>query len=556
MKFKPVLAMVLQFLGVPQLKDNKLTEDEEKKLIDAYGPEFANKFKSELEKGVTAEESEEDAVYLQSIRNAAAKEIRNELQPKLEELAEVKRQLAEKETVIASQRQVISQLSDAAEDSPKGKSAVIVDNDTDDDDESSKGKGLVLGVGKSYSINQKLYHNKVAAAELGYQPAPYLTDPSISVTDLKTEFGNYYVGSQRDIIRGLYAKTETMNYMTTKMTDESVWRASHEVITSVVQQFSSKWTPLGSTSFTPIEITMRRHKINVPITPADIIDSWIAFLYDEQLEPKDMPITKYIIEKMIMPQAESDRELKLIGKGEFTALGTVSTNDAGQATGKGMDGFMTILRKLYEDTDNKVNWVKLGVITASNVIDKMNTFADAIPELLGSTPMNTFMSVQMRKLYKRTYQATYPNTKEVDKNDEMIDFSNLTIKALPSMSMLNSFFATTKENFIRLRGKNDGASRMWMQAQDYDVKVFAEWKEAVGFAVQEAITAYIDPLWVLNGYAVKNDASKLQIYMLTDAGATSVDATKLAAYKTAIAAADSITTLTALQTIITTVNAA
>jgi len=39
--------------------------------------------------------------------------------------------------------------------------------------------------------------------------------------------------------------------------------------------------------------------------------------------------------------------------------------------------------------------------------------------------------------------------------------------------------------------KNNGASKIHMQTVDYDVKVFAEWWEGVGFAIAEAVFAYV-----------------------------------------------------------------
>ena len=56
------------------------------------------------------------------------------------------------------------------------------------------------------------------------------------------------------------------------------------------------------------------------------------------------------------------------------------------------------------------------------------------------------------------------------------------------------FFITPKENFIHLLSKNKGANKIWLQAENYDVKVFAEWWEAVGFLIAEAVFAYVPPV--------------------------------------------------------------
>ncbi|KAA6348352.1 hypothetical protein EZS27_004170 [termite gut metagenome] len=49
-------------------------------------------------------------------------------------------------------------------------------------------------------------------------------------------------------------------------------------------------------------------KINIEIIPSDVMDEIIGYLYDEILEPKDMPIVKYIIEKLVRPKLDEERE--------------------------------------------------------------------------------------------------------------------------------------------------------------------------------------------------------------------------------------------------------
>jgi hypothetical protein len=221
-----------------------------------------------------------------------------------------------------------------------------------------------------------------------------------------------------------------------------------------------------------------------------------------------------------------------------------------------MDGFITQLVKLYEDkANNNVNFINLGPLTNANVVDKMEVFVDSIDRLMRKKTELIFVSDTNYKLYKRAYRDTYPTSKNDDKNEDKIDFSSQRLQVLDSMDGINHFFTTPRENFIRLRHKNDGASKIWLQAVDYDVKVFAEWWEACGFAIEEAIYAYIDPLQVIQGYAVAGDAANLKDYMLIEAGVTGYEAGHLADYKTHIAEAGTIADLAALQAIITHVNA-
>lgn len=49
-------------------------------------------------------------------------------------------------------------------------------------------------------------------------------------------------------------------------------------------------------------------KINVEIVPSDVIDEVLGYMYDENLDPQDMPIVKYIIENLVKPTLDEERE--------------------------------------------------------------------------------------------------------------------------------------------------------------------------------------------------------------------------------------------------------
>ncbi|MFR5736826.1 MAG: hypothetical protein ACLUER_14150 [Odoribacter splanchnicus] len=87
----------------------------------------------------------------------------------------------------------------------------------------------------------------------------------------------------------------------------------------------------------------------------------------------------------------------------------------------------------------------------------------------------------------------FPNSKNEDENKKRLQHTNFTFVPLDGMTGTGLFFITPKENFIHLLSKNKGLSKIWIQAENYDVKIFAEWWEAVGFAIAELIFAYVPP---------------------------------------------------------------
>jgi len=307
---------------------------------------------------------------------------------------------------------------------------------------------------------------------------------AIELTTLKSAFGTYLSNNQKNIMRLMMQPTVSQKYMTTIAKTITEYRAAQAVIDDIVQGFTSTWSAKGTPTFTPITITNRRHKINVPFKPDDIVDSWIGFMEDETKTRKDWPISRYIIEKLIIPKVLDNRELKLIGKGIYDVNNLT-------VTGRSMDGFCTILKKLKTAGTSSINFIDLGSLTTENIVDKINDFVDNIDELYQGVSMPVFLSNTWYKAYKRKYKELYGTALDFTPQSDMIDYSNNRLIQLPSMAGEDIIFTTPKENFIRLINRNEGASNIWIQEQDYSVKVFADWWEAVGFAIEEAVFAYV-----------------------------------------------------------------
>ena len=175
----------------------------------------------------------------------------------------------------------------------------------------------------------------------------------ISVSELKSAFGTYIGTNQKDILTLLTQPTESQKHMTTIASADLEYRASKAVVDDLVQGFQKGWTPKGTATFTPIAIPQRRHKFDWEMYPDDIVDSWLGFMADEKTTRTVWPISRYILEKLILPKINDNRELKLIAKGVYEAP-TIGT---AQATGKSMDGFITILEKLKIAGGSNINFI-------------------------------------------------------------------------------------------------------------------------------------------------------------------------------------------------------
>lgn len=504
-------SIVLRQLGRDDFEKNAegkaiLTEQDRKLLASAFTPAFIEKFEQGLDTEIALKEQEGAA-------NAIIEQLKADNGSKLLEMerkvndAIAKANAAEAANVkleeeVKSQKQVIELLSNSAEDDTPG--GII-----------TKG-GLKKDKAEAWygvKANRKHFHTQMAeeyltgntgkamgasTSSFGMASIPGMAGNTINVDEVYDEFGTYLsqANIRLDILQKLTQKTESQQYMTTKQAITE-WRASSASITSVVQQFIAKWTPLANSNFTPIVIKNRHHKVNLPIVPDDINDSWLSYLYDEGLTVDQMPVTRFIIEKLLRPKIESDIELLLIATGEYEALGNINEGQAGQATGKSMDGFVTILKKEKAAVTTKVNFfIPSKPIDEDSIVDVIEEYSDWVEDtapLYAKAGMNIFIDPKLYKQFKRRYRFLYPATKNEDVNKDAPDFSNLTFVPLNSMRGTGTFFSTPQENFIRLIHKNaaGGETKLWLQVENYTVKVFAEFWLATGFALAELVFAYV-----------------------------------------------------------------
>lgn len=310
---------------------------------------------------------------------------------------------------------------------------------------------------------------------------------TISLQDLKTAFGTYIGTNQKDILRLLTQPTVSEKYMTTVASQDLIYRASKAVIDDLVQGFQKTWTPKGKARFTPIEIPQRRHKIDLTFYPDEIVDSWLGFLADESTDRKSWPVTRYIIEQLILPKVLENRELKLIGTGDYAA----PVDGTAQAVGLSMDGFCTILRDRKTAGNSNINFIDLDPLTDENIFDQIEEFARSVDELYMDLSMNVFISRKWFAAYHRKRRDLHGADNNYAGMKDVIEGSNLTLVPLPSMTGQNILFTTPKENFVRLINRNNGASNITVESVDRQIKVFADWYESVGFGIEEAVFASV-----------------------------------------------------------------
>lgn len=479
--FAKVMSVVLGILGISAFaKDEKgksiLLSTQEEELKKKYGDVFLESFKKDLAEFEKDGKSAEDAVT-----DEVRAELEAERNKNAQELADARKRLKELDAKVDAQAKEI-----ATKDAQIAKMAKEPAPDAGE-----KVTGGENEMGNKFKPDMSLAHNQYLDA--AFKGAAYSGNSTIETTELQKEFGKYVSSERLEILKGLMGATESTKYMSTIVTDKTEVRAQQAAIDSVLQQFVPKWTPKGKSKFTPLTIKNYKCKINVPITPSDIMEDILGYLYDEDLKPEDMPVVKYILYKLIFPKLNEEREIAL-AIGEFKETSAAKDGDAATDANDVMDGYITQLKKLKKANNKDVTWLLDGEKLAdATLVTQIEKAVDEVKPLYKNKAMFIHADPDLVTRYGKAYRKLYPWLKNEDGEKIKVDFSKFTFVPLEGMRGTGVFFITPKENFKHLRSKDPQNAKVWMQGENYDVKIFAEWWEATGFWLAEAIFAYLPP---------------------------------------------------------------
>ena len=478
-EFGKLMSVVLSFLGISAFAKDKegksyFLPEQEKMLKDKYGEKFLESFKKDLadfeRDGAAAETAvtEEVTAQLQAEQADNAK-----LLARIKALEEAERQF---KADIEAKEKEIEKLSKE----PGNGAGEVRTEETGQEQMAHR-----------FKPDMSLAHNQWLDA--AFKGAAYSGNTTIDTTELQREFGKYVSSERLQILKDLVGTTESIRYMSTIVTDKTEVRAVQAAIDSVLQQFVPFWTPKSKSTFTPLTIKNYKCKINVQIKPSDIMEDILGYLYDENLDPQDMPVVRYILYQLIFPKLAEEREQAL-------AVGVYKENTASQDGGTAsaaldcMDGYVTQLKALKTAENDKVTWLLDGEkLVDTTLLDQIDKAVDQVKPLYRNKTMFVHADPDLVIKYSRAYREKYKWLKNQDGDMLKIDFTNFTFAPLEGMRGTGVFFITPKENFKHLMSKDPQRTSIRMETNHYNVDIMAEWWEGTGFWLAEAIFAYIPP---------------------------------------------------------------
>ena len=309
----------------------------------------------------------------------------------------------------------------------------------------------------------------------------------MDVSAIISEYGAYYLQSGQgraalSKILNWKAKTESM-FTRIPTQNTKIDRAS-SVMTRLLQPFQKQWSPTGAVTFTPLSIPLFKMKGDFEEYPDELEETWLGFLASDDLDRKNWPFVRWLLEQHLMPQMEEDLELNEIYAGVFLTPPTPGT--AG-VSGTAMDG----IRKIINDqvTAGRITTIATGVpnATPETWVGQVETFVEGIDKRYWMTPMNIAMSQDLELRYKKGMEIKY-NTNYKQEND-IAGVKNFPHKVigLPSMVGDDKIWCTPKGNAILGVKRPALAKQFRIEGVDRLVKMYTDGFKGVGFVLPEIV---------------------------------------------------------------------
>lgn len=308
----------------------------------------------------------------------------------------------------------------------------------------------------------------------------------MNVADLIAEFGAYYQNQEQNanrIYRTLRAQFMTQALFTLVLTDETIWRASKSVMTRLVQPFQKGWTPVGVQTFSPVEIRQFKMKIDHEEYPDDIDASWLGFLASENLDRKEWPIVRWLIENEMLPQIQEDLEMNEIYGGVYAA----PTPGVAGAPGTAMNG----IKKVVNDhiTAGRITPIATGALATDPVlfVEQIEDWAKQINVRYRMKNMPVTMSEDNAELYREGFDLKYNVNYRQDAQNLRVRYKNLEVMGVPSFVGSNKIVATPKENAILMKKRSTNEGRIQLESEDRRVKFWTDFWMGLGYILPEVV---------------------------------------------------------------------
>jgi hypothetical protein len=303
---------------------------------------------------------------------------------------------------------------------------------------------------------------------------------TINVQDVQKEVNEYVKNNTEVISAGVYAAEVTLNkYCKTLTAVKGKFPQFHSILTRVVQGFKAEWQELGEAQFKHKMLKAFHHKVNFAVIPSEILNSWLADLYTTGKTAAEHPISKYIMDDLLLKVADDLEDL--------SQTGVRDDANADGEFGKSLDGIATQVENALADTTHPAFRIPLNAITPSNILDEVKSFEKQLPKKTRRKCKYLFMSDSMALTFADEYEQAYGTNVNYTADGNMkTPLTKMEIVGLPNIPD-DIMFTTVDGNMVRLIDVQDKPAVTETQTLDYKLKVFMEFFLGYDFLINQLL---------------------------------------------------------------------
>lgn len=298
---------------------------------------------------------------------------------------------------------------------------------------------------------------------------------TVNLEAIKNEIVRYGNRNPMVIERAVLSKEIYLNKLAKPLAKiKGKWNAPSLFMTHVVQIFNPEWNPYGDLEARLNEMKNFHQKVNFEFLPYEVYGTWLEEMYHEEKKPNEMPISKYVVNDLLLPKIIDDLNI-------LSVTGKYDDSQKGQDNptfGTSMDGLNEVIKR-----HEARNYFKIPVDAGSNIVDQITAFEKQLPK--GVKIPYIMISAQDFDDYVELRET--PNNQFVNLKDPHRARTKYQreLVAIPGMTK-GKIVAFMDGTFFSLYDRKDDPARIDdVQIQDYKMKIFSQWHLGYDFGASE-----------------------------------------------------------------------
>jgi hypothetical protein len=303
----------------------------------------------------------------------------------------------------------------------------------------------------------------------------------LDVSDVNTMLGSYFRTYAKDIQARLFRSIELEKYMRPVPNVKHEYISLNSTIGEVLQARQSQFTPKGEAVFTPRKNRVFPIKIDMLLDCLDELDqTYLGYLVEENLQAKDYKITKYIVNKLLIPKIAEE-----INFNSWNGVYVAPTPGTAGNSVDSVDGLNTII-----DADivaGNIVPIATGAITSTNILDKTEEFIESIDDRFQNMDAPILMSAINADRLWRVDRANNGGNSNYDGNSNLrVGRTGKEVVGLHVMNGSDKMIHTNNGNLLKMYDKITEPKMLNCQPDTRALKIFGDFKRGYGIGQYES----------------------------------------------------------------------